>query len=134
MQSRIELFVTIVKETRLDYCVKEIFDMAEFLRLVFNFWVKKRIVENIFSKHEQLENSLCHVAISSRRFNGDILAQCQVLLFDRLYLHTWNNVCCHISLYYSFFKFNFLFYSLLLEESDAPSLRTIYYITFVDCC
>ena len=48
--------------------------MAEFLRLVFNFWVKRRIVENISSKHEQLGNSLCNVAISSRRFNGDILA------------------------------------------------------------
>ena len=134
MQSRIELFVTMVKETRLNYCVKEIFDMAEFLRVVFNFWVKRRIVENISSKHEQLGNSLCNVTISSRRFNGDILTLFQVLLFDRLYLHTLNNVCCHICLYYNFFKFNFLFYSLLLEESDAPSLRTVYCITFVDCC
>ena len=110
-QSRIELFVTMVKETRLNYCVKEIFDMAEFLRLVFNYWVKRRILENISSKHEQLGSSLWNAAISSRCFNGDILELFQVLLFDRLYLHTLNNVCCRICLYYSFF-FNFLFYSL----------------------
>ena len=122
-----------VKETRLHYCAKEIFDMAEFLRLVFNFWVKRRIVENISSKYEQLGSSLCNDAISSRRFNGDILALFHVLLFDRLNLHTLNNVCCHICLYYSFFKL-ILFYSLLLEESDAPSLRTVYCITFVDYC
>ena len=108
--------------------------MAGFLRLVCIFWVKRRILENTSSKHEQLGSSLCNVAISSRRFNGDILALFQALLFDRLCLHTLNNVCCHICVCYSFFKCNFLFYSLLLEESDAPSLRTVYCITFTDCC
>ena len=108
--------------------------MAGFLRLVYIFWVKRRILENTSSKHEQVGSSLCNVAILSGRFNGDILALFQVLLFNRLYLHTLNKVCCHLCVYYSFFKFNFLFHLLLSEESDAPSLRTVYCITFTNCC
>ena len=118
----------------LDYCVKEVFDMSGFLRLVCMVWVKRRVLKNTSSKHEQLGSSLCNVAISSRRFNGHILALFYVLLVDRLYSHTLNNICCHICVCYSFFKFHFLFYSLLLEVSDAPSIRTVYCITFTDCC
>ena len=86
--------------------------MAEFLRLVFNYWVKRRILENISSKHEQLGSSLWNVAISSRCFNGDILALFQVLLFDRLYLHTLNNVCfVYAYIIASFLTFFFTRYS-----------------------
>ena len=64
-----------------------------------------------------------------KTFSGDILALFQVLLFDRIYLHTLNNVCCHVYVYYSSFKFNFLF-SLVIVRSEScsfPSHRLLHY-------
>ena len=62
--------------------------MAGFLRLVCTFWVKRRVLENTSSKQEQLGNSLCNFVISSRRFNGDILAHFSCFcLIDYIYIH-----------------------------------------------
>ena len=97
-----------------------------FLILGCSFWKEKIFIENTPSKHNQLcSRSLCIVVvILSWRCNGVVLALFQVPTFDRLYLDTLNNICCHICVYIwtSYFKFNLFFYLMLLHVSDAPSL------------
>ena len=67
------------------------------------------VLKNTPSKHKQVDRSLCIIVILSWHCTDVVF---QVPAFDRIYLHTLNNICYHLCVYIrwtNYFKFNVFF-------------------------